>query len=457
MTLRVRFTILIGLLLLFGIGLTGAAIYVGERRVLLREMAQGRQALLTAFAQSCRDALATHDHLQAMNAAESLTRSAGVISAYGIDDQGRVFAHNDVTRVGKAPSPIPVGEIVLITPLSQIKNKRGQAVIVFSRKIIERAEQESVRQTARRIAGVTAVLLFLGLFFSAAMARSISRPIQRIADATRQLAQNKLDHRIPEDRSDELGRLAEDFNQMAERLGELDKMKNDFVSMVTHELRSPLSAIETYASLIADEWRNGESAELVDHLTTIRNNATRLGRFVNNILDVAKIEAKAMEIRKEPVSVALAFKDQVDLFYAKAKEKNVGITVVPSRDELTVSADPDKLAQILTNLVGNALKFTPSGGGIRISSEAGVVLAGRPHVRLSVADTGPGIAAKDRERIFNRFEQVAEIRDKIKGQKGTGLGLAITKSLVELQGGTITVESEVGRGSVFSVYLPEET
>ncbi|MBK8576182.1 MAG: hypothetical protein IPN90_11085 [Elusimicrobia bacterium] len=105
MTLRTRFTLLIGLLLLFGVGLTGTTIYLGERRVLLRERADSRQALLTAFAQSCRDALKTHDHLQAMNAAESLVRGAGVLSAYGTDEQGRVFAHNDVTRGPASTDP----------------------------------------------------------------------------------------------------------------------------------------------------------------------------------------------------------------------------------------------------------------------------------------------------------------------------------------------------------------
>ncbi|MBK8869983.1 MAG: HAMP domain-containing protein [Elusimicrobia bacterium] len=456
MTLRMRFTLLIGLLLLFGVGLTGTTIYLGERRVRLRERADSRQALMTAFAEYCRDALKTHDHLQAMNAAESLVRAAGVLSAYGTDEKGRVFAHNDVTRVGRPPPPLPASELVLNEPLSKDPRERAQSVIVFSRKNIERAEQEAIRLTGRRIAGATAVILIFGLIFSAALARSISRPIQRMARATQELAQNNLDHRIPVNRSDELGRLAGDFNHMAERLGELDKMKNDFVSMVTHELRSPLSAIETYASLIAEEWRNGDSADLVDHLTTIRNNATRLGRFVNNILDVAKIESKALDVRKENISVAQAFKDQLDLFYARAKEKNVTLSADHTVDDVTVFTDPDMLAQILTNLVGNALKFTPPGGQVRLSSKARVVRNHTAHVQLSVADTGPGIAAKDQERIFNRFEQVAEIRDKMKGQKGTGLGLAITKGLVEVQGGTIEVESELGRGSVFSVYLPEE-
>ncbi|MBK8576181.1 MAG: HAMP domain-containing histidine kinase [Elusimicrobia bacterium] len=358
--------------------------------------------------------------------------------------------------MGRPPPTLPAGELVLKEALSKKSQEKAHAVIVFSRKNIERAEQEAIRLTGRRIAGATAVILILGLLFSAALARSISRPIQRMARATKELAQNNLDHRIPVNRSDELGRLAGDFNHMAERLGELDKLKNDFVSMVTHELRSPLSAIETYASLITEEWRNGDSADLVDHLTTIRNNATRLGRFVNNILDVAKIESKALDVRKEKISVALAFKDQLDLFYARAKEKNITLSADPAVADVTVFADPDKLAQILTNLVGNALKFTPPDGQVRLSSKAGVFRGRAAHVRLSVADTGPGIAAKDQERIFNRFEQVAEIRDKMKGQKGTGLGLAITKGLVEVQGGTITVESEPGRGSVFSVYLPEE-
>jgi signal transduction histidine kinase len=146
--------------------------------------------------------------------------------------------------------------------------------------------------------------------------------------------------------------------------------------------------------------------------------------------------------------VADLAREVADLFAAKAGEKSIALELNLPAD-LTVWADPDKLHQALTNLTANALKFTPIGGRVSLAAE---VKTG--NVRISVADTGPGIAPADRDRIFNRFEQARDTRDQVKGPKGTGLGLAITKGLVEAQGGRMELASELGRGSVFSIVLP---
>lgn len=232
-------------------------------------------------------------------------------------------------------------------------------------------------------------------------------------------------------------------------------MKNDFVSNVTHELRSPLSAIESYANLVTDDWRSGRSQNLVDYITIVRNNATRLRKFVTDILDLSKIDAGTLEIEKERFSVVELVGTRGP-FSANAREKNVRLSMeIPS--EVTVFADMDKVRQILTNLLGNALKFTPAGGQVAISAEAAVLKGEGKNrfTRLTVADTGPGIPEKDQQRIFDRFEQVKEMRESIEGQKGTGLGLAIVRQLVKAHGGQIGLESVVGRGSAFAIYFPE--
>ena len=250
---------------------------------------------------------------------------------------------------------------------------------------------------------------------------------------------------------DELGVLASDFNRMAARLGEVERMKNAFVANVTHELRSPISAIESCARLVSDEVRAGDLADVTDQLAAVRNNAIRLGRFINNLLDLSRIDAGVAGLEPERLSAREAMEEIQSLFHAKAAEKKIILTVAPVAADLGVWADPDKLCQILTNFVGNALKFTPPGGRVILSA---VGHAGGTF--FSVEDTGPGIRAEDQARIFDRFEQVRESRDRVEGPKGTGLGLAIARGLTEAHGGRVTLRSSLGQGSTFSVWLPGE-
>jgi signal transduction histidine kinase len=259
---------------------------------------------------------------------------------------------------------------------------------------------------------------------------------------------------------------------MALKLSELDQMKEDFVSNVTHELRSPLFAIESYANVISDEWRADRKENIPDYLTILRNNATRLGRFINDILDTAKIEARAVEVKKQPLDPVVALNDVVSLFIPKAREKSIRLITEKVPAGLSLFADPDKLHQIMTNLTANAIKFTPTGGTVTLQAASvssaidpslreAIDRAGlkgsfpKTFIRISVSDTGPGIRPEDQERIFNRFEQVRDIRNSIHGAKGTGLGLAIARGLTDAHGGVLTLHSVFGQGSVFSVYIPE--
>lgn len=428
--------------------------YLAERRTLLVKMANARTALADHLAQTCRDALVVNDELAALNAAATVKNNRGVLDAYCLDSKGFVVAHVDTSTWGKRPVPSdPVDAFPVTVPVTN--GPARQAVVIFSKSEMERDVDRSLREVSGRILTALAGALGLGLLGAGWLALHLTRPIQRIAQGTHRLAAGELDHRLNVNRADELGALANDFNRMAERLGELDQMKRDFVAMVTHELRSPLSAIESYANFMMEDLPSNNAARSMDNLSIIRNNATRLGRFVNDILDLSKIESRAMDLRVESVEVAQAVKDLLELFTPIARERGIQLTAdIPSG--WVVSADPDKLNQVLTNLVGNALKFTPAGGRVTLSAEKRFPSgeAGAARVRLTVTDTGPGIPFADQARIFDKFEQVRGIRSTVPGAKGTGLGLAIVKGLVEAQGGTVSVESQVGRGSAFSVELP---
>ena len=476
MNIRTKLTVFYGSLLTAVVVLASGALYLTERRLLLTELENARHSLFAGFSQTCRDALLVRDELSAINAALSVGKIMGVQGAFCVDPTGRVVAHSDPARRGTRYTAPPTtfvplkgggrqgrwvdptdGELLGFAKEFSIGAKTpAQAVIVFSQRSFQETVTKTLVGVAKRILVVFSLAWAAGLVGTVLLAGRLTRPIFYITAGTHQLAQGNLTHRIDWKGKDELGRLAADFNVMAERLGELDQMKNDFVSNVTHELRSPLSAIESYANLVTDDWRNGRSHNLVDYLTIVRNNATRLRKFVTDILDLSKIDAASVEMEKERFDLGVLFQEVVDLFQAKAREKNIRLGAeLPS--SVSVFADMDKVRQILTNLLGNALKFTPPGGKVTLSAEPAVRRegAGGRFTRITVADNGPGIPDKDQQRIFDRFEQVKEMRESVEGQKGTGLGLAIVRQLVTAHGGQIGLVSAVGRGSAFSVYLPE--
>jgi signal transduction histidine kinase len=449
MTLRTRFGALIAGLLAACLLAAGVALYWSERSLLRDDRAAAREAAMAQFAQTCRDALVLGDELGALNAASRLAASPSVRSAYCLDGGGAAVAHSDVRRVGAPPAAPGAGDGVLDREVPVGAGPPGRAVIVFDRDALDADLRRALGRAARRIAGLLAGVLFLGLAGAALLARGIVRPIHAIADGTRALAEGKWDHRLDFRRDDELGRLARDFDRMSEKLGVLDRMKNDFVANVTHELRSPLAAIESYSNLIADELREGRTAEAVDYLAVVRNNTTRLGRFVDDVLVLSKIQAKAAVLRARRTEVKTLVDDAVSLFRPKAAEGGVTLSGAVEPPGLVAEIDPDKIQQILTNLVSNALKFTPSGGRVTVAASSA---EGR--LTIAVQDTGPGVPSGERDRIFGRFEQGRPAPGA--GAKGTGLGLAISRGLAEAHGGTIRLESPPEGGSRFVVELPLE-
>jgi PAS domain S-box-containing protein len=234
------------------------------------------------------------------------------------------------------------------------------------------------------------------------------------------------------------------------RLKELDRLKSDFVSNVSHELRTPLTAIKGSVDNMIDGITGTMNEKQTRYLTRIKSNADRLTRLINELLDLSRIEAGKIDLK--PVNLALVSLAQeiADNIRPVAVEKLISLEVAAADGGTTAWADRDKIIQVLMNLIGNAVKFTPERGKVTVA----VHKNGDRWVQISVADTGPGILPEEASRIFDRFYQIAQA-EKQKA-KGTGLGLAICKALVEMHGGKIWMESEVGKGSTFSFTLPAE-
>lgn len=247
--------------------------------------------------------------------------------------------------------------------------------------------------------------------------------------------------------------LAKDITEKKryeKRLRDLDKMKSDFVSNVSHELRTPLTAIKGSADNMLDGITGPLNEKQIRYLTRMKSNADRLTRLINNILDLSRIEAGKIDLKPALLSLVSLAQEVTESIRPVASEKLISLEVVSPDAGASAWADRDKVVQVLTNLVGNAVKFTPPHGQIRVSIQKN----GAGWTEISVADTGPGIPQEEAEKIFDKFYQVAQAGKHKSG--GTGLGLAISKVLVDMHGGKIWVSSEPGRGSIFSFTLPEE-
>jgi signal transduction histidine kinase len=232
-----------------------------------------------------------------------------------------------------------------------------------------------------------------------------------------------------------------------ERLKELDRMKSDFVSHVSHELRTPLTAIKGAVDLMLDEVVGPLTEKQIHYLTRVRSNTQHLASLINDLLDLAKIESGRIEVKSSRVSLGSLVHEVVEALRPVAAEKVIALETTLREPSILVWADWHKINQVLMNLIGNAIKFTPAQGRVTVSASSN-----GESVQISVSDTGPGVPPDEREKIFAKFYQGAEANGA--NSKGTGLGLAIAKALVELHDGKIWIESEEGGGSTFSFTLP---
>lgn len=283
-----------------------------------------------------------------------------------------------------------------------------------------------------------ASLAGLGSFVSA---RAISRPVRRVVEATRSLAAGSSPDPVPLEGSAELVLLAEAFNDMAAQLARAKEAEQSFLLSVSHELKTPLTAIRGYAEGL----REGV-VTLEEAAETIQLESGRLERLVRDLLDLARMNRSEFTVGRAPLELGDTAREVVRRYESQARAYGVDLEAL-AEGEAPAEGDLDRVVQVASNLVENALRSTPAGGRVRVVAEPGA---------LTVADTGRGMPAEDLPRAFERFY----LYDKAsKGGRtvGTGLGLAIVKELTDAMGGSVEVRSEVGAGTTFVVRLPRGT
>jgi two-component system sensor histidine kinase ResE len=254
--------------------------------------------------------------------------------------------------------------------------------------------------------------------------------------------------------------MAGSFNVMASQVAATRQAQRDFVANVSHDLKTPLTSIAGWSQALLDGTA-GKAEQQQQAARIIYDEAGRMGRLVNQLLDLARIESGELQMSFEPVDLQQLLGDIQRNSSLRAEEKGIQLTVVPEHpnqglnelggvERAVVAGDRDRLIQIITNLVDNALDHTPAGGRVHLELKS----YGDKAVELVVQDNGPGIPADELGRIFERFYQVDKSRSRTERERGAGLGLAIVKELVEAHQGRIFVQSQVGQGSDFVVRLP---
>ncbi|MBI5574570.1 MAG: HAMP domain-containing histidine kinase [Elusimicrobia bacterium] len=452
MSIKSKFTIFISLLILIIIVGITTILYYAERKLLDEQMENHRKSLVAGLVQIGRESLLVGDDLILINYANLLKKTnPSIMDVIVTDKKGIIIAHTDSNLLKKQINAEPDTDKVKVeSPVVFGTDEVAKCIINFSKVELEKIFEKGLKKTKQRVFTIGVASLIIGFFGAWLFSYLMTAPIELLSKGAKIVGSGNLEHKVRINRRDELGALADHFNMMTEKLKELDEMKRDFVSSLTHELRSPLGAIETYINLLLD--KNPEYEK--ENFFRIKKNVSRLRNFINDLLDIAKIEKGKMEISPVPFDLSDAVKDIVDLFKLQAGEKKIDLAYSSDLSIINIKADEDHIKQVITNLVSNALKFTPAGGKICINAKLVQSKKTADYILVSVSDTGIGIPKDSLDKLFQKFEQVKGVREKIKGPKGTGLGLSIAKGIVELHGGKIWIESDINKGTTFFFTIP---
>ncbi len=448
-----------------------ASLFVYEKKRLREDMAQEQVEDLNKLARVCEDTMIVFDEPALLKYARSLVELsapkllyAGFI--YPVDQSGVswVWRHNNNRIVYMDPLSADVQAVMgahemnrrtlwmdgeKIVELFRPVGKYGYVRLGYSQRVVDQIFRQTIAKSIQRFSVVGLISIAFGLvlanFFSAAM----SRPILKLKEAADAIAHGKKGVHVVAVGRDELGQLSGTFNHMSDELAKLDRLKDDFMSHVTHELRSPLTSIIATAELMSEMSKVNNDAKLRRSVDRLIFGSERLNRLVDNILDLTRLEAGKMPFDIRPVDFRTVLTEMADFFEPRAMEKGLTVrAVVPSEFPL-VLADAERIRQVLSNLIYNAIKFTNKGGvTLRLHNRNGMAT-------VEVQDTGVGIAASNLKTVFEKFECLKQTSDRVeKPVPGSGLGLNIVLNSIKAQNGKIWVESELDKGSSFIFQLP---
>ncbi len=467
MKLRTKFSFLTCTLTIIVVLGVSIFLYIAEKQLLIKELKENQSNIIRGLSEVSKESLITSNEILLINYINKIKQTRGIEYAMLTTTNGKIKAHTNINLLGsKIMKSLKIKASVLeeqtyfndkneeisvmSTPVIIDGKSRGIIWVGFSQNILNKIVDETLRKTRKRILAVASTGLIIGIFGAIILSSMMTKPIKKMALGAKSIGQGKLDTVIQVKSRDELGNLAKDLNKMAKKLAELDQMKQDFVSSITHEFRSPLNAMGIHFDLLFKGHLGELNEKQKESLIILKNNSSRLRMFIDDLLDVAKLEIGKMVINSNFFNLTSVIKETFDFYKVQADQKEIKLQTELSNSSPEVYADQDRTRQVLTNLLNNAIKFTPENGIITINAK----VKDKSFVEVSIKDTGMGIPKDQQMSIFDKFEQVKGIRKKVVGQKGTGLGLAIVKGIVEGQGGKIWVESESGKGSTFYFTIP---
>ena len=314
------------------------------------------------------------------------------------------------------------------------------------------ANRQSYSHSRALLLGVAGGSLVLALALGLLLSWSVVAPLRRTQARLSEIAGGDFSEHVNVPNRDEIGALAADVNRMNDELrrlyGELEtasRHKSDFLATMSHELRTPLNAIIGFSEVLQEQMFGELNERQLAYVNDVLEAGRHLLSLINDVLDLAKIEAGRMDLELSEVALPDLLRSAVSMHSERADRGGIALALTTEPEEISITADERRVRQIVFNLLSNAIKFTPSEGKVDVSARLD-----DGHVEVAVADTGHGIPSQDLETIFEEFEQTTDG----KKAEGTGLGLPLSRKLVELHGGRLWVESEVGRGSTFRFTLP---
>ena len=434
-----------------------ASLLLGRLRDALNDLRSSEMAVLFVREEKSRETMLQHvadverlaDSLDTyeLGRAEREVRSAMDVVTAGTQAEHRAVTQRHDSEAEKISNEQVIPAL----------NRAELAAATAERTLRERTRERVAQAASAAKNGSRAAIigLLIALVVAAAIAvhltKSISEPIAELEFGMRQVADGDFGAKIniSPSRADEFGRLAANFDDMTRQLTELDKLKAEFVSVASHELKTPINVILGYTQLLSEELYGPLTDKQRNVAETLEKQAKTLGRLVKQLLDVTRFEAGGGKLDVRPVELRGFLHNLEEAFQVLADQRGIRFHVsVPDGLAETVHWDADRVNEVLGNLLSNAFKFTESGGEVELT-----LLPVDHSVQMEVRDTGAGIPPEQLHRIFDKFFQADNQGSAAHG--GAGLGLAIARQIVEAHNGTITAESTPGVGTTFTIVLPQ--
>jgi len=455
MSIRAKLILTIFLVSILVAGSAGGLFYRYSRELLYKNAVNVRREDVRKMAIVVADGLEASEYVPIANYINKMKSADHALSGIILADiRTRVISATDARQIGEYYKPaaeVPSDSIEWVLPVVSAvrRSDLGKIVVRYDKKIIEADIQNSLAAVLDRITVITAGVIALGVLLGFVIWLSVSKRLRELVSASDNITAENIKLELDVRGGDEVAQALKAMVSMVDKLRGVDELKDDFVNNVSHELRSPLSSIKSYVEVLLEQ-KNGEltPGQIGDVMAILRSSA-RLTSFVDNMLDVAKIKAGRYELEKTESNLFDLAAGVIEQTKPLFVEKHIAVSLSGGRPELGLLCDGEAVKRVIINLVDNALKFTPDKGRISL-----ILSGGETTVRCAVNDSGPGIEPAVAATLFQRFVQHKDPESGARSRTGTGLGLSICKSIIELHGGRIWIESVYGQGSAFIFELP---